>query len=270
MRDRKAWAILVLIAIVMLIPLGYYIKFSMIANGDVDCAYTFGQPNFNSGQGTAGPGDSCMPINTNIGTVGYNGTSKMNYNFANSTATNGPIPKYAEILKENNTIIFHSMNIALVVFADANTAIAQFSNTTVGNIPHSNITEHTNAFGIYRMYEPTLVIPRGATLNITFINMDFGDFHNFVLSTFPPPYPMYIMQNMKTAGAMVAMTPLLNHVDNQTNDISNANATVFSYTVDLNLPPSVTNMWYMCMFPTHAMTGMWGNITLVDPSQVGA
>ncbi|HZW55576.1 MAG TPA: hypothetical protein VFF30_04740 [Nitrososphaerales archaeon] len=160
------------------------------------------------------------------------------------------------------------MNATILVFGNANTWVSYVTNTTIP--AYDNVSQHSNAFSIYHLFEPTLVIPRVSTVNITFVNLDYGDHHNFVLSTFPPPFPMYIMQSMNTGGEMVTMTPLMPPVDNTSDTaLSNANASVFSYQVHLDLAANVTHMWYMCMFPAHAMQGMWGNITLVDPSSVG-
>ena len=258
-KDRKAIGILAIIVVVLLVPTGYYLN--LLVNAD-------------SGQGGSGcigmlRTDSCNLINTNVPAAEYNGTSALNLLVANNTAMNGTIPSYAQTIKQNDTIIFHSMNLTILVFANANTWVSYVTNTTTP--AYDNVSEHSNAFSIYHLYAPTMVIPRGATVNITFVNMDYGDHHNLVLTTFPPPFPMYIMQNMKAGGEMVAMTPLMPPVDNTSDTaLSNATAAVFSYTVNLNLPTNVTHMWYMCMFPVHAMQGMWGNITLVEPSSVGA
>jgi rusticyanin len=251
-RDAKAFGLLTVIVIVILVIVGFYLSNLQATQGLADCQGIFLT-------------DGCNTVNQNELAPVYNGTARIDVNLANYTAMNGTIPSYAQEFKQNNTIIFHSMNISIVALANTNVWVSAVTNTSLLSVPHSNISQFSNAFAIYHMYSPTLVIPRGATVNITLINMDYGDNHNFVISTFPPPYPMYIMQNMKTGGAMIAMTPLINPIDNSTNT-----ASLFSYTVVLNLSANVTHMWYLCMFPTHAMTGMWGNITLVDPSSVGA
>jgi hypothetical protein len=258
MKDRKAFGILAIILVIILVPAGYCLHL-----------YVYSDSN-QGGSGCVGVllTDSCNLVNSNIPAAEYNGTSTINLLAANNTAMNGTIPSYVQTFKQNDTIVFHSMNPTILVFANANTWVSYVSNTTIP--AYDNVSSHSNAFAIYHLYAPTLVIPRGAEVNVTFVNMDYGDHHNFVLSTFPPPFPMYIMQNMRTDGEMVAMTPLMPPVNNVSDTaLSNATAAVFSYTVDLNLPASVTQMWYMCMFPMHAMQGMWGNITLVDPKEVG-
>jgi hypothetical protein len=255
MRDRKWIAITAGVVIVLLLLVGYYLNYALATYGNPACAGTFLT-------------EGCFDINYNVPASEYQGTAKINVFVANNTAMNGTIPSYAQEFKKNDTIVFHSMNISLIVFGNANTWVSEVTNTTIP--AYDNTSSLSNGFAIYHMYEPNLIIPRGATVNITFVNMDFSDHHNFVLTTFAPPFPMYIMQNMKGGGEMVAMTPLLPPLDNTTTSLQGANATAFSYVVTLNLSPSVTKMWYMCMYPTHAMNGMFGNITLVNPSSVGA
>lgn len=243
-RDRRAMAILIIAVIVIFVPIGVYLEMGVMAAGQTD-------------------GCTCFDANSYVPAPVYNGTSQISVKTANQTAMNGTIPSYAQINKQADTITFHSMNISLVVFSNSNTWVSTVTNTTIPE--YDNVSSLSNAFAIYGLYQPTLVIPRDATLNVTFINMDFTDHHNFVLTTFPPPFPEYIMQNMAVDGEMVQMTPLIAPVNNSTNTASE-----FQYTIVLNVPASVTHMWYMCMFPTHAMNGMYGNITLVSPSSGSA
>lgn len=265
MRDRWIYIILAVILIFVLLPTAFLVDNALNNQGLLDCSFTWplGGLHYTTGSGSAGPFDGCMPVNQYVAGPEYSGTSFIGYATAAKLASSGSPPSYAQEVKSNNTIIFHSMNITLIAFSNANSWVAHVTGATIGMAPHSNITSYTNAFAIYGMYNPNLVIPRGATLNITFINMDTGDHHNFVLTTFSPPFPEFIMQNMQSGGEMVAMTPLMNP--------SHAGiAHEFSFSVTLELPANVTHMWYMCMFPIHAMAGMWGNITVVDPSAVGA
>jgi rusticyanin len=258
--DGVAYIVLVIILIAILLPTSFFLSNALTQQGLLDCSYTplYGGLNYVTGSGTAGPFDGCMPVNHYVEGPEYDGTSNIGYGVANGLASSNAIPNYVDRVRDNNTLIFNSMNVTLLVFANANTWVAHVTGATIGQTPHSNVTSYTNAFAIYGLYNPTLIIPRGATLNITFINMDTGDHHNFVLTTFAPPFPEYIMQNMQSGGEMVAMTPLLNPAHGSI-------AHEFSYTVTLQVPSSVTHMWYMCMFPIHAMAGMWGNVTLVNP-----
>ena len=105
------------------------------------------------------------------------------------------------------------------------------------------------------MIQPTLVIPRGSIINVTFINMDPTDHHSFMITSFAPPFAEYVMQNMDTGGEMVQMTPLIPPLNTTTNQVA-----LYQYMIHLNY--NTTHLWYACMFPMHANQGMWGNITL--------
>jgi rusticyanin len=250
MRDRKAIAILVLVLIAVLVPIGYFLEQDIAA-----------------ANGPSGPGCTCFSGNPYVPSPLYNGTGQINVNLANRTAANGTIPKYVQVVKSNNTLIFHSTNITLLVFAYPNFVAGEVTNRPIPaydcNAPCPSLTNYaadnmslSNSFTIYGLVLPSLVIPHGATINVTLINLDPTDHHSFVLSTLPPPYPEYIMQNMATGGEMLAMTPLLPPINMVTNT-----ASVYSYSVTIQTDAS--QMWYMCMFPEHAMMGMYGNITLV-------
>ncbi|MFP3281155.1 MAG: hypothetical protein RXO76_08850 [Vulcanisaeta sp.] len=44
---------------------------------------------------------------------------------------------------------------------------------------------HGDVFVIYGLINPTLVVPAGAIIHVTFINLDDGMYHNFVVTTVP-------------------------------------------------------------------------------------
>ena len=247
-RDRRAIGILVIALIVILVPLGYFLEQDIV-----------------TANGPTGPGCTCFSGNTYVPSPLYNGTSQINATTANMTAASGPIPSYVQVVKSNNTLIFHSSNITLLVFGYPNFEGAAVVHRPIPaydcqapcpslDNPAADNMSLSNTFTIYGLVLPTLDIPSGATINVTFVNMDPTDHHSFVLSSFPPPYPEYIMQNMEVGGEMVAMTPLLPPIS------ASNTASVFSFTVVLQT--TWTHMWYMCMFPDHAMLGMWGNVTV--------
>ena len=95
----------------------------------------------------------------------YNGTALISLQLENQTAINGTIPAYAQIIKQNDTIVFHSMKISIVVIANANTWVSDATGMPVPN--YDNVSLVSNAFAIYHIYQPTLIIPRGATVNVT-------------------------------------------------------------------------------------------------------
>jgi hypothetical protein len=256
-RDRKAIAILAVIVLVVSVPIGYYLGNEIsVTNSTNGC--------------TCFSGNNYEPAAPNFGTSQINGT------LANQTAASGPPPSNAQEFKQNNTIIFHSSNVSLLVFAYPNFEAGYLLNRSIPaydcnspcpslSEPLEDVNSTSNSFTIYGLIQPTLIIPRDSTINVTFVNMDPTDHHSFVMSTFAPPYAEYIMQNMATQnGEMVQMTPLIPPINTTSGTVS-----VYQYTVLLDLPTNVTNMWYMCMFPMHANQGMWGNITL-SPSSAGA
>jgi rusticyanin len=229
--------ILVLVVVVILVPIGYFIE-----------------QDFANANGPNGFGCNCFDGNPYVPSSLYNGTSQINADAANATARHIPasVLKGADVIRKNDTIIFHTLNVTLLVFANSNTWVQALTKMPIPG--YDNVSVTSNAFDIDGLYMPTLVIPNGATINVTFINMDATDHHNFVLSTFPPPYDEYIMQSMNVNGSMVTMTPLLS-------PISSSNmASEFQYNVVLQT--NATRMWYLCMFPNHAMLGMYGNITI--------
>jgi len=257
MRDRKAYAVLAIIVIVLAVPIGYYLENQVSQTNSTN-------------------GCDCFLDNTSVLASPNFGTAQINGTMANQTAADGPIPAYADVFAQNNTIVFHSNNLTLLVFAWPNFEAGYVVNRSIQaydcmapcpslSDPIDDNASISNTFTIYGLMQPTLVIPRDSTVNVTFVNMDPTDHHSFVMSTFPPPYAEYIMQNMKSGGEMTAMTPLIPPINTTSGTVSE-----YQYSVTLNLPDNVTNMWYMCMFPMHANQGMWGNITLVNPSSTGA
>jgi hypothetical protein len=247
-RDRKTLAILVVALIVILAPLGYYMGTQINATVSTN-------------------GCQCFTINYSQLAPRDSGTGVMNGTLANETAAHGPIPSYAQVFDQNRTIVFHSDKIDLVVFSYPNYMESTILNKPIPQYdcfapcpdpskPLEDLNSPSNSFAIYGLFQPTLVMPRGSLINVTFINMDPTDHHSFVFTSFAPPYAEYIMQNMAAGGEMVQMTPLIPPV----NSTSNA-AAVYQYTIHMDY--NITRLWYTCMFPMHSNQGMWGNVTLV-------
>ncbi|AWR93889.1 plastocyanin/azurin family copper-binding protein [Acidianus brierleyi] len=162
------------------------------------------------------------------------------------------IPSYARI--SNNTIVFTSSNINLVVY-------------TMGHIRAENLTgkfppsyAHHDVFVIFGLINPTLVIPAGASIHVTVINLDDNMLHNFVVTNVPPPYPYNVMMsNMGpgmmgsgTSGRFITMMPLLHYAN-----YSAGYAYEYGYSFTLNQEGTY---WYICTYPGHAQMGMYGKI----------
>ena len=160
------------------------------------------------------------------------------------------IPQYTNVLSANNTITFGSQNVRLVVLA---TDHEEASNLTA-NAPRSYAPD--DVFVIYGLVNPTLVVPRGAAIRVTVVNLDKDMYHNFVIATPSPPYPYVAMQGMmnwqQRQGPWIMMTPFLPPADHGQGVVHE-----YSYTMALD---SQTNLWYLCTYPGHAQTGMYGKV----------
>ncbi len=159
-------------------------------------------------------------------------------------------PQYATLLQANNTIVFNSKSIALVAL-------------TMGHERASNLTGRTppayssgDVFVIYGLINPTIVIPRGASLEVTVVNLDEDMYHNFIVATASPPYPYVAMQRGIMAsgyqGGWLAMMPFLPPAD-----YPRGIAHEYSYSF---VASAASSLWYLCTYPGHAQEGMYGEI----------
>ena len=160
-------------------------------------------------------------------------------------------PTYAQVTKSNDTISFHSQTInvfALAIMPDG--AV----NLTGGQLPSYSSGD---VFVIYGLINPTLVIPAGASVQFTIANLDTDMYHNLVVSSISPPYPYMAMQGMMSSSysapsylpAMMGFLPPANY--------SQSTAHEYSYAVTFN---QAGNLWYLCTYPGHAQSGMYGRI----------
>jgi rusticyanin len=105
-----------------------------------------------------------------------------------------------------------------------------------------------DVFVIYRLINPTIVVPKGSSVQLSVINLDDDMNHNLVISSVSPPYPyMAMMSSMQSNGMMSFLPP--------TNQGSAAHE--YSYTLTLD---QSGNLWYLCTYPSHAQDGMYGKI----------
>jgi len=155
-------------------------------------------------------------------------------------------PSYAHVFSKNDSIVFTSHQIDLVVL-------------TMGHKRAENLTGMNasgNVFVIYGLVNPTLIMPSNAQIHVTVINLDAGDYHNFVVSSQPPPYQYNVMMGgmqMMGGGKMDTMMPYLPPADYSTEQ-----AHQYQYTFTLNQG----EFWYICTFPGHAENGMYGEIVV--------
>ncbi|ACP45203.1 blue (type 1) copper domain protein [Sulfolobus islandicus Y.G.57.14] len=156
------------------------------------------------------------------------------------------IPSYVKVFPNNNTLLFTSSNIVLVVLGMGHERAINLT----GQQPPA-YAQH-DVFVIYGLINPTLIIPRGATVQVVFINLDDDMLHNIAITPVPPPYPYYPMMyiRMNTIG----MTPMLPYAN-----YNSGQAYEFSFTTTLS-QPSV--YYYVCEYPGHAEMGMYGEIVV--------
>lgn len=105
--------------------------------------------------------------------------------------------------------------------------------------------ESMYSFVIDNLTNPTLVIPYGATVTMTVVNVDTDAYHALMLTTAGPPYPYNFMPMM--------MSPYAS-----TNDLPPSSSSGFaeqqvSFTAN-------GDAYYLCPVPGHAQSGMYGLI----------
>ncbi len=161
---------------------------------------------------------------------------------SNGTAMPYNVHKYVN----NNTLAFSSSNITLVVLA---MGVQRAINLTHEQPPQYDSNSSGNAFVIYGLINPTLIIPKDAIVHVEFINLDSSEYHNVIMSATGPPYQYMPMSAMN---GIVSMMPVIQHAD-----YSNNSASEYNYTTAFDNPGVY---WYICMYPGHAQMGMYGKI----------
>lgn len=171
-------------------------------------------------------------------------------------------PNYVTPIQSNDTVQFHSDNITILVFG----MMPEDAENLTSMAPPSYSTD--DVFVIYGLINPTLVMPSGAQVQVIFVNLDSDMYHNFVFSTISPPYSNYPMQGMMGGGGMMGgetgvygnyMMPYLSPA-NYGHGIAEASS------FDLTLG-SQTTLWYICSYPDHAQSGMYGKIVITGSIQ---
>jgi rusticyanin len=156
-------------------------------------------------------------------------------------------PVGATVSTTANSIAFTSNDINLTVFA----MMPDNATNLTGMKPPSYAQD--DVFVIGGLIDPTLHIPKGATVHLTVINLDDDMYHDFVATTLGPPYPYMMMQGMMWGrGNFLYMMPVLSPA----NYVAGW-APVYSYTMTI---PNVMTLWYLCTYPGHAEAGMYGEI----------
>ncbi|MHB8115625.1 MAG: rusticyanin [Acidithiobacillus ferrivorans] len=100
------------------------------------------------------------------------------------------------------------------------------------------------SFEIHDVKNPTLDIPAGAAVDVTFINTNKGFGHSFDITKKAPPFA--VMPNIKPIVAGTGFSPVPK--DGK-----------FGYS-EFTWHPTAGTYYYVCQIPGHAATGMFGKI----------
>lgn len=155
-------------------------------------------------------------------------------------------PSYATVVTANNTVSFHSQSVNIFALAIMPDKAVNLTGT------HPPSYSSDDVFVIYGLINPTLVIPSGASVQFTVVNLDDDMYHNLVVSPVGPPYPYMAMLGMMSGYWMPFLPPA---------DYSQGTAHEYSYTLTLNQPGTY---WYLCTYPDHAESGMYGELEVVN------
>ncbi|BCS93200.1 hypothetical protein L3N51_02325 [Metallosphaera sp. J1] len=157
------------------------------------------------------------------------------------------VQPYAKVFPQNDTIVFSSTQINLVVLSMGHGRAFNLTNYTAPPSAHSQ----NNVFVIDGLINPTLIVPGGSVLNVELINLDAGDYHNLAVTPVPPPYPYYSMMHIRMdVVGMTPMVPYANYNDGQ----------AYESSFSISLQPGI--YYYVCEYPGHAEMGMYGEIVV--------
>lgn len=112
-------------------------------------------------------------------------------------------------------------------------------------------------FEVAGQTNPTLVVPRGATVHLNLVNMDYGDNmeHGLIITPAPPPYPY--MSMMYTGPGLAQGGPLLPWRSKK--DVGQAQYAALTTTF---VARDAGTYWYVCPTPQHAEQGMYGKFVV--------
>ena len=163
----------------------------------------------------------------------------------------------ATVSTSSDTIVFTSQRINMTVFAET-----QVNATSVTGM-HPPSYAQGDVFVMGGLIDPTLYIPVGASVTFTVVNMDSAMYNDMVVSTVGPPFPVNMSKYMTWSGygmgmmgsgfqGFLYMMPVLSPAN-----YASGWAPYYSYTITF---PNVASLWYLCTYPGHAESGMYGEI----------
>ena len=225
--------VILLLVVIIILLLGYGLGFGMMngLSGMMGADMFSGMMNGGYGSMMGGGGTGQSGTHVSIVAVESNETS---------------IPYNVHKFVNNNTLAFSSSNITVVVLA---MGVQRAINLTHEQPPQYDSNSSGNAFVIYGLINPTLIIPKDAIVHVEFINLDSSEYHNVIMSATGPPYQYMPMSAMN---GIVSMMQVIQHAN-----YSNGSASEYNYTTAFD---NSGVYWYLCMYPGHAQMGMYGKI----------
>ena len=230
--------IVLLLVVIIILLAGYISGFSMM-NG---IAGMMGAGMFSNMMNGGSGGYAGMMGGTGSSIL----SSRINISTAESYANKSP--SYAYAYPSNNTVLFTSNNITLVVLA---MGVQRAINLTHEQPPASDSNSAGNTFVIDGLINPTLIITKGAIVHIEFINLDSSEYHNVIMTATGPPYQYMPMSAMN---GIVSMMPII-----QPANYSGGTASEYNCIVVFD---NFGTYWYICIYPGHAQMGMYGKIVV--------
>ena len=119
------------------------------------------------------------------------------------------------------------------------------------NVVGSPMGQKDQTFRIGGLVNPTIVVPKGAEVRISFVNADTKMPHNFVVTPAGPPFAYMTMMQAPPAFSGAA-TPILGAPSG--NSAESADTSFVA-----NAPGQYT---YLCVVPGHAERGMYGSFVV--------
>lgn len=108
-------------------------------------------------------------------------------------------------------------------------------------------------FELHGLTNPTIIVPRGASVQLNLLNMDYGDNmeHTVVISAEPPPYPYMAMMYLAPLEA-----PPMPELPWRSSD--NVKTAQYAALGETFVAGAAGTYWYVCPTPQHAEEGMYG------------
>lgn len=108
-------------------------------------------------------------------------------------------------------------------------------------------------FELHGLTNPTIVVPRGANVQLNLLNMDYGNNmeHTAMISSAPPPHPYIAM--MYLGPPQIPPMPELPWRSGP--DVQTAQYAALGESFVASAPGTY---WYVCPAPQHAQEGMYG------------